>query len=91
MPAYDYECTACGDRFEVRQGIAESPLKSCPKCGGEVRRMIGGGAGVIVRGGDSRGKRATGCSLEESGRTCCGRGERCGSPACGGEGRGGGR
>jgi hypothetical protein len=26
-----------------------------------------------------------GCSLSSSGKTCCGRGERCGKPSCGGE------
>jgi len=28
----------------------DQPLKECPKCGNEVRRLIFGGAGVIFKG-----------------------------------------
>jgi len=50
MPTYDYECKKCGHIFEVFQSISEEPLKECPKCGYEVRRLIGGGAGIIFKG-----------------------------------------
>jgi putative FmdB family regulatory protein len=41
MPLYDYECAACGRRFEVFHGVhAEGPT-SCPLCGkGPVRKVI---------------------------------------------------
>ena len=41
MPAYDYDCAACGRRFEVIHGVhAPGPL-SCPLCGkGPVRKAI---------------------------------------------------
>src|SRR6185369_212909 len=41
MPTYDYECAACGRRFEVVHGVhAESPA-TCPLCGkGPVRKVI---------------------------------------------------
>ena len=41
MPLYDYECAACGRRFEVLHGVhAEGPT-SCPLCGkGPVRKVI---------------------------------------------------
>ena len=41
MPLYDYECAACGRRFEVFHGVhAEGPT-SCPLCGkGPVRKAI---------------------------------------------------
>ena len=41
MPTYDYECAACGRRFEVIHGVhAEGPT-SCPLCGkGPVRKVI---------------------------------------------------
>ena len=41
MPTYDYECAACGRRFEVVHGVhAESPT-TCPLCGkGPVRKVI---------------------------------------------------
>ena len=41
MPAYDYDCAACGRRFEVSHGLhADSPT-ACPFCGkGPVRKAI---------------------------------------------------
>ena len=30
--------------------MSDPPLKDCPKCGKEVRRLIFGGAGVIFKG-----------------------------------------
>ena len=50
MPTYDYKCLACADVFEVFQGIKEPRLKTCPKCGGKVKRLIGKGAGLIFKG-----------------------------------------
>jgi len=33
MPIYEYQCTQCGERFEVRQSVGEDGSKlSCPKC-----------------------------------------------------------
>lgn len=85
MPTYEYECKACGARFERRQAMTDPPVATCPECGGEVRRLVSGGAGFILKGdGRSRGRQHGGaCSLEEAGRTCCGREERCGTPPCG--------
>lgn len=50
MPTYDYECTECGYTFEYFQSMSDEPLKVCPKCKGKVRRLIGGGLGVIFKG-----------------------------------------
>lgn len=50
MPTYEYECNACRHRFERFQSITAEPVKECPECGGEVRRLIGAGAGLIFRG-----------------------------------------
>ena len=50
MPTYEYECKSCGHNFEVFQSMSEEPLKTCAKCGKEVRRLIFGGAGVIFKG-----------------------------------------
>ena len=30
--------------------MSEEPLKRCPKCGKKVRRLIGGGLGIIFKG-----------------------------------------
>jgi putative FmdB family regulatory protein len=50
MPTYEYECTACNKRFEVFQSIKDDPVKECPVCGKDVRRIISGGLGVIFHG-----------------------------------------
>lgn len=86
MPTYEYECESCGLKFERRQGITESPLTECPECHGKTRRLVSGGAGFILKG-NSHGRMGydgASCSLEQAGKTCCGRQERCGKPACGG-------
>jgi putative FmdB family regulatory protein len=49
MPLYEYECEACGVRFERRQPITAEPLKDCPECGGDVHRLIHP-VGVIFKG-----------------------------------------
>lgn len=51
MPTYDYECRSCGYEFETFQSIVDDPLKDCPECGKDhLRRLIGGGAGIIFKG-----------------------------------------
>jgi putative FmdB family regulatory protein len=50
MPTYEYECKKCGYNFEAFQSMSDEPLKICDKCGGDVRRLILGGAGVIFKG-----------------------------------------
>lgn len=45
MPIYEYEpddreCLMCEGRVEVLQAIDENPLRYCPYCGLEVRRVI---------------------------------------------------
>ncbi|MEN6492016.1 MAG: FmdB family zinc ribbon protein [Rectinema sp.] len=50
MPTYEYECRECSYTFEAFQSINDAPIKTCPLCGGEVKRLIGGGSGVIFKG-----------------------------------------
>ena len=50
MPTYEYECRACHHTFEKFQSMSDEPERVCPECGGAVRRMIGGGTGVIFKG-----------------------------------------
>jgi putative FmdB family regulatory protein len=38
---YEYECDACGCRFEVIQKFSDAPVESCKECGkGPVRRLL---------------------------------------------------
>jgi putative FmdB family regulatory protein len=40
MPLYEYQCEACGQRFEVIQKFSDPPPDACEKCGqGPVRRQ----------------------------------------------------
>jgi putative FmdB family regulatory protein len=50
MPTYEYECKSCGYTFDVFQSMSDAPLKTCPQCGKDLRRLINGGTGVIFRG-----------------------------------------
>ncbi|HVK39765.1 MAG TPA: zinc ribbon domain-containing protein [Candidatus Kapabacteria bacterium] len=61
MPTYDYLCRTCGHRFEHFQSMSSEPLTKCPvedcilederKGTGDVVRAIGGGAGLVFKGG----------------------------------------
>src|SRR5216684_1392852 len=33
MPLYEYECEACGHRFERIQKFSDPPVEVCPHCG----------------------------------------------------------
>jgi putative FmdB family regulatory protein len=51
MPTYDYQCDACGHRFDLFQSMLDKPIKKCPKCHRlKVRRLLGTGGGVIFKG-----------------------------------------
>ncbi len=79
MPAYDYLCQTCGNRFEQRQKMTESAVEACPACGGSVRRLITGGAGVISHSGGGQANTRAGCA---SGGPCCSQDAAC-DMACG--------
>ena len=41
MPLYDYDCAACGRRFEVIHGVNDAGPVQCPLCGsGPVRKAF---------------------------------------------------
>jgi len=41
MPLYEYECDACGNRFEKIQKFSDPLADVCPKCGkGPVRKLL---------------------------------------------------
>jgi len=50
MPTYDYHCAACDETTEHFHGITEDPQLACEACGGELKRKISGGSGVIFKG-----------------------------------------
>ena len=41
MPLYEYECDACGRRFELIRKFSDPPVEVCTVCGkGPVRRLL---------------------------------------------------
>jgi len=41
VPLYEYQCDACGCRFEVIQKFSDPSVESCKECGkGPVRRLL---------------------------------------------------
>jgi putative FmdB family regulatory protein len=51
MPTYDYICAKCGHELEVFQSMKDAPLVKCPACKKSgLKRMIGGGSGLIFKG-----------------------------------------
>lgn len=50
MPTYEYQCEICGHQFERVQKISDDPALECPSCGGETKRLMSGGAGLLFKG-----------------------------------------
>jgi putative FmdB family regulatory protein len=49
MPLYAYRCKACDYQFDRQQRMSDQPLRECPVCAGEVRRLISN-VGVVFKG-----------------------------------------
>jgi putative FmdB family regulatory protein len=49
MPTYEYACRACGEHLEAVQSFTDAPLTTCPKCGGELRKVFGS-IGIVFKG-----------------------------------------
>jgi putative FmdB family regulatory protein len=70
LPLYEYRCSKCGDKFEVIQKFADTPLTQHEGCGGSVERLISApglhfkGSGWYItdyaRGGSSQKKDSDG-------------------------------
>jgi putative FmdB family regulatory protein len=84
MPTYEYKCQTCGYTFEKFQSMKDKSLEKCPKCNGNVQRLISGGAGVIFKGPgfyatDYAKNNAPVCGRD---RPCCGRDTPCDKKPC---------
>jgi putative FmdB family regulatory protein len=40
MPIYEYECSHCSHRFEVKQSFKDKPEAKCPECKATARRVF---------------------------------------------------
>jgi putative FmdB family regulatory protein len=74
MPIYEYRCLHCGRVSEILLRSSDSIDIECPSCGGKNLEKILS-ASYAIRMDSSM-----------SGRTCCGRTERCEMPPCSSDG-----
>ncbi|MDQ4006283.1 MAG: zinc ribbon domain-containing protein [Actinomycetota bacterium] len=49
MPTYEFRCTQCGTLYEVFQRIGDEPMRTCERCGGEVKKVFHP-AGIVFKG-----------------------------------------
>ncbi|HET6442955.1 MAG TPA: FmdB family zinc ribbon protein [candidate division Zixibacteria bacterium] len=49
MPIYAYKCKNCDYRFEAKQRFSDETLTGCPRCQGNLRRVISL-VGVVFKG-----------------------------------------
>ena len=40
MPLYEYQCTNCNERMEILQRVSDPPYSHCPKCGGDMKKLL---------------------------------------------------
>ncbi len=78
MPLYEYQCAACGRRFEVIRKFSDPPLETCTLCGsGPISRLPSSpaiqfkGSGFYItdyakKGGGGEGEKADKTSAEKS-------------------------
>jgi putative FmdB family regulatory protein len=49
VPTYGYKCNKCSNSFEVFQKITDDSLTECPRCGGEIHRLLYP-VGIVFKG-----------------------------------------
>jgi putative FmdB family regulatory protein len=71
MPIYEYRCETCGTLSEYLVGMGKDDPVICRQCGShEMNRILSVSSFSLQPDG------------RVSGRTCCGREERCDTPPC---------
>jgi putative FmdB family regulatory protein len=73
MPLYEYECEACGQRFEKIRKFSDKPLEKCQLCGkGPIHKLLSApaiqfkGTGWYVT--DYAGKNSDGSAKQDGGK-----------------------
>jgi putative FmdB family regulatory protein len=73
MPTYVYACDSCGAQFEQFQSFKDAPLRTCPRCSEDVRRVFQP-VGIVFKGSgwyitDSRKSGSASVSAENGAKT----------------------
>ena len=73
---YEYECAACGHRFERIQKFSDPPVETCPKCGqAKVQKLLSSpaiqfkGTGWYITDYAKKGSSGTDAKSKESGES----------------------
>jgi putative FmdB family regulatory protein len=74
MPIYEYECLKCQKVTEAIQKFSDAPLSVCPRCSGEMKKLVSSssfhlkGGGWYADGYSNSGNcpKAAGCAKAES-------------------------
>ena len=76
MPLYEYQCEACGKRFELIQKFSDGPPDACRLCGkGPVQRLLSSpaiqfkGTGWYITDYSQKGKQTGGDSSTSSSKS----------------------
>ncbi|HSW63789.1 MAG TPA: FmdB family zinc ribbon protein [Dissulfurispiraceae bacterium] len=51
MPIYEYGCQQCGHQFDIMQKFSDAPLSECPKCCGNLKKLISNTSFVLKGSG----------------------------------------
>ena len=76
MPLYEYECDACGVRFERIRKFSDPPIEECPSCGGrKVQKLVSSpaiqfkGSGWYITDYARKGAAGTGADKSDGAKT----------------------
>ncbi len=72
MPTYTYRCNNCEYQFDIKQRMADEPLKDCPECNSDnALRKVLNSVGIVFKGSgfyvtDTRGTNGAAASTPSS-------------------------
>lgn len=82
MPIYEYQCEVCNTVIEAFQKISDEPMKTCPKCSGDLKKLISMNSFQLKGGGwYADGYSGSASSCAGSGAGACSAAKDTSSPA----------
>ena len=85
MPIYEYQCSSCAHRFDLKQSIKDDPIKECPRCGKSVTKLISSPAIMFKGSGwyitDYSDKMKPGAGSESTEKSAAGSSDKTKAPA----------
>ncbi len=87
MPVYEYQCSQCNEIFEIFHRIDEAYRDGCPKCRGEVKKILSAsnfilkGSGFYVNDYPSKTRKETEASEKQTQKSSPAKEEKAKAPA----------